>query len=166
MNVEIERKFLVANHTWMDKVIESKSILQWYISSDDNSCVRVRIEDGEAIICIKSILTGISRHEFHFPIPIDTAHAMLQDPKLVKGTPITKVRHIVMNGGDRWEIDQFGGDNAGLVVAELELATESQSFELPEWLGQQVTHDHRYLNSSLAQAPYRYWGSDPNGPLG
>lgn len=156
-NVEIEHKFLVANHKWIDKVIESKSILQWYISSDENSCVRVRIQDGETIICIKSILTDLSRHEFHFPIPIETAAAMLQEPKLVKGSPITKVRHIVMNGNDRWEIDQFSGDNAGLVVAELEVATESQQFERPQWLGEEVTHDPRYLNSSLAVEPYRFW---------
>jgi adenylate cyclase len=155
MAVEIERKFLVAGDGWRAGSVASRQLSQFYLSRDGRSSVRVRIE-GEvgAWLTIKSAGGGMARAEFEYRIPVADAQAMRP---LAQGAIVEKVRHIVPFAGHKWEVDVFAGDNEGLVVAEVELASADQAPALPEWLGAEVTADHRYYNASLAQRPFRSW---------
>lgn len=157
MNVEIERKFLVSGPSWIDHVEQANSIVQWYIHTDDTKSIRVRLEQNGAILCIKSLQGPMTRNEHHVCIPETMAMELLRDEKLICGKIVSKIRHIVMHDGNRWEIDQFTGDNAGLVVAEIELKSEDQAVKFPQWIGEEITMDQRYLNSSLALLPYKEW---------
>jgi adenylate cyclase len=152
MATEIERKFLVTGSAW--RTSDGQRIVQGYLNRDKARTVRVRIAGPQAFLTIKGATVGASRAEFEYPIPLADAEALLG---LCDGPLIDKVRHRVALGGLLWEVDEFLGDNAGLVVAEVELVSEDQAVDLPPWVGDEVTHDHRYFNSNLASHPFSRW---------
>ncbi len=154
MAVEIERKFLVDNDLWCEHVISSSDIRQAYISNLANATVRVRVYADMALLTIKGPTCGISRDEFEYTIPVEDARSLLE---LRTGAIIEKTRHKVRCGEHVWDLDIFYGDNAGLSLAEVELGSEGEEFELPEWAGAEVTGDHRYANSHLAERPFCDW---------
>ena len=153
MALEIERKFLIKNHSWRTSVLESLDIQQAYYNRDDVYSVRVRIQNDKANLNIKSKTQGASRDEYEYEIPKIDAQEMLS--KLPE--KIQKTRHLVNYAKHTWEIDEFYGDNSGLIVAEIELTREDEEFELPDWCGQEVTQDERFYNIALVQKPYKYW---------
>lgn len=155
MATEIERKFLVERTLW-HPVGEGVRMLQGYLSTEPERTVRVRIAGERAYLTIKGKNQGIRRAEFEYAIPVDDAEALME---LCERPPIVKRRHIENCGGFTWEIDVFEGENAGLVVAEIELPSEETRFPLPEWAGQEVSGDERYYNSSLQENPYSTWKS-------
>lgn len=154
MAVEIERKFLLKNDSWRDSVIRSHVLKQGYLASSPLPTVRVRTSDDKAFLTIKGRTEGISRVEFEYEIPSDEAIEML---KLSAQAPIEKTRYIVQANGHTWEIDVFEGSNAGLVLAEVELDSEDEKIELPDWIDIEVTSDPRYYNSALSKAPFSTW---------
>ena len=153
MPAEIERKFLLADDTWQDGR-PGVRIAQGYLSQDPDRTVRVRIAGETAWLTIKGRSEGITRAEFEYEIPLDEAKALLE---LCLPSVIDKTRFRIPFGGHEWEIDVFHGDNEGLVVAEVELADEALSPELPPWIGVEVSSDARYFNSCLAVTPYAKW---------
>jgi adenylate cyclase len=152
MGIEIERKFLVVGDGWRQG--EGLRYSQGYLNRDAQRTVRVRIAGEQAFLTVKGVSKGATRSEFEYAIPAGDARQLLE---LADGPVIEKVRRIVMHEGSRWELDEFLGDNAGLVVAELELESEDQPFAKPGWLGREVTGDPRYYNSSLSAHPYKDW---------
>ena len=145
---EIERKFLVTGDGWRQAVVAKRHLRQFYLATGDRASIRVRIADRtHAWLTVKSADAGVRRSEFEYEIPVTDADAM---QALAVGRVIAKVRYIVPTGDLRWEIDVFEGDNAGLVIAEIELRTMDQTFERPDWLGAVVTDDRRYYNAALA----------------
>lgn len=147
MAIEIERRFLVAGDGWKLQATHHLAIRQGYLAVTDNNTVRVRIQGQTAFLTIKSAGSVLSRQEFEFAIPRESAEQLLA---LRTGRIIEKQRHIVPQGALRWEIDVFAGDLHGLVVAEIELPSEAASFERPGWLGEEITGDSRYGNARLA----------------
>ncbi len=154
MPTEIERKFLVSGRGW--RTATGQRISQGYLNRDKRRTVRVRLAGEIAFLTVKGITIGASRTEFEYQIPVDHAEAML---RLCDGPVIEKIRHRVVHSGVVWEIDEFFGDNAGLVVAEVELESEQQDIDLPAWVTQEVTEDPRYFNSNLATRPFNLWSS-------
>lgn len=152
MATEIERKFLVTGEAW--RSADGTRLVQGYLNRDKARTVRVRVAGEQAFLTIKGQTRGATRAEFEYEIPLAEAEALLQ---LCDGPVIEKIRHLVPHAGFTWEVDEFFGDNAGLVVAEIELQSEDQGFERPDWVSEEVTHDPRYFNSSLAAHPYRRW---------
>ena len=152
MGIEIERKFLVVGGGW--RHAPAVPYAQGYLNRDKQRTVRVRIAQAQAWLTVKGASVGATRAEFEYPIPVADAEQLLA---LCDGPLVRKLRRVVEHAGATWEIDEFQGDNAGLVVAEIELASEDESFEAPPWLGLEVTHDARYFNSNLAMAPYSTW---------
>ena len=155
MGIEIERKFLVAGDDW--RHAPAVPYAQGYLNRDKQRTVRVRIVEDSAWLTVKGANTGAAgatRAEFEYPIPVADAEQLLA---LCDGPLVRKLRRVVVHAGATWEIDEFQGDNAGLVVAEIELGSEDEAFERPPWLGAEVTHDPRYFNSSLATAPFSTW---------
>lgn len=157
MAIEIERKFLLASDAWRAQVSRSIPMDQGYLGGERAS-VRVRVAGDAAWLNIKAKQRGSARLEFEYAIPVEEAQQML-DMLALPGR-IRKVRHHVTVGGHLWEIDEFAGDNAGLVVAEIELAAADEDFERPGWLGIEVTDDIRYYNAALAEQPYSRWLDD------
>lgn len=155
MGLEIERKFLVKNASWRDSVEDREPILQGYLAEAGRATVRVRAKGDRGFLTIKGRTTGVTRSEFEYEIPIDDARVMLET--LSSLPVIDKVRHRVRCGGHLWEVDVFAGENAGLVLAEIELASENEAFERPDWVGAEVSDDPRYYNSNLARHPFRSW---------
>jgi adenylate cyclase len=155
MAIEIERKFLPVGGSWRNGVSRSQVMCQGYLGGDKCS-VRVRIAGNEAAVNIKSLSIGIARSEFEYPIPIEDARALLA---LATGPLIEKTRHYCEFEGHLWEIDEFSGDNAGLVVAEIELDSLDAAFARPPWLGREVTDDGRYYNLNLMREPYSRWST-------
>jgi len=153
MGVEIERKFLLRGDAWKS-LGEPVFFRQGYLSSHKERVVRVRIEGDRAVMTIKGRNVGASRGEWEYPIPLADAAELLQ---LCEQPLIEKYRSRVPVGGHVWEVDEFLGANAGLVVAEIELSSEDQVFDKPEWVGEEVTDDLRYLNSSLIKHPFSAW---------
>jgi CYTH domain-containing protein len=153
VSAEIERKFLVAP-SWQPRDAGTP-YRQGYLSSHPERVVRVRIAGDRAMLTIKGVTTGITRLELEYPIPVEDAAQLLP---LCEQPLIEKRRHIEHLGGKRWEIDIFEGANAGLVIAELELASEAEPFEPPPWLGTEVSGDPRYYNSNLIANPFPKWG--------
>ncbi|MBR4840289.1 MAG: CYTH domain-containing protein [Paludibacteraceae bacterium] len=153
MNLEIERKFLLKDDSWKAGNI-GIHYKQAYLNEPGGNTVRVRIEGDEAKLTIKSKAIGISRQEFEYTIPLADAEALF----LLARTPIVeKYRYKIPYAGNIWEVDEFVGQNEGLVVAEIELNSENQAFEKPSWIGDEVTGDKRYYNSHLARHPYSEW---------
>jgi len=155
MATEIERKFLVIDDTWRAAVSKQSFYRQGYLASSDGTSVRVRVADGKAYLNIKSMTLGVSRYEFEYVIPLADAEDILED--LCLGPKIEKVRHFVNHAGHIWEVDVFEGDNAGLIVAEIELGSEDEVFEKPSWAGDEVSDDERYYNVCLVKHPYKEW---------
>lgn len=154
MGKEIERKFLVISDEWRATASHTANYAQGYLNEPVSCSVRVRIEDDEARLNIKRVQIGMSRDEFEYPIPMADALKLMT---MVLGPTVTKTRHFVMVEGHEWEVDEFLGDNAGLVVAELELDSETEVFTKPAWLGKEVTDTSRYYNVFLAQHPFNQW---------
>jgi len=152
MGIEIERKFLVVGDAW--RAAPAVAYAQGYLNRDPRRTVRVRVVQQQAWLTIKGANTGATRAEFEYPIPVSDAEQLLA---LCDGPLVRKLRRKVEHAGHTWEIDEFQGDNAGLVVAEIELPAEDAAFERPGWLGAEVTHDPRYFNSNLASCPYSTW---------
>ena len=154
-NIEIERKFLVRDDSWRADARDSARMRQGYLSNEERCSVRVRIAGDRAWFNLKSVTIGAQRYEFDYEIPVADAHQMLDT--LTCKPLIEKTRHLVDVGAHTWEIDVFEGENAGLVVAEVELDSADESFDLPGWAGEEVTFDPRYYNTSLSTHPYRNW---------
>ncbi|MFZ4592605.1 MAG: CYTH domain-containing protein [Ignavibacteria bacterium] len=156
MKYEIERIFLVKKDVWEKlKKPEGHFYRQGYISTEPEKTIRVRVADGKAFLTFKGISTGAKRLEYEYEIPVSDANEMLDE---FTSVTIAKVRYVVEFGNKQWEVDVFEGDNEGLIVAELELEEEDEVFELPEWVGMEVTGDARYYNSSLVEKPFKSWG--------
>jgi len=159
MATEIERKFLIKDDRWKTDFsgveIAGIAYRQGYLSTDTDATVRVRRQGDQARLTIKGKTQGISRAEYEYPIPLHDANEMLDT--LCRKPQIEKIRYRREEGGLIWEIDVFVGDNAGLVVAEVELESESQLIDLPAWVGQEVTGDDRYYNVNLVSNPFKNW---------
>ncbi len=154
MNIEIERKYLVKGDDWK-KLGKGQLYRQGYLSRHPDRSVRVRTVENQGYLTIKGKTTGASRPEYEYPVPYPDAQAMLSD--LCEQPLIEKVRYRIAYEGLVWEVDEFGGENRGLVVAEVELTTEQQTIVLPNWVGQEVTTDARYYNANLIKYPYSQW---------
>ena len=154
MAIEIERKFLVRGDTWRS-LGTGEVYRQGYIRTENRTTVRVRIAGDRGYLTIKGKTVGAGRAEFEYPIPLADAQVMLET--LCDRPLIEKVRYRIFQGNLVWEVDEFGGDNEGLIMAEVELTDEAQVIELPDWIGEEVTGDRRYYNATLAQHPYREW---------
>lgn len=155
MATEIEHKFLVRDDRWRGQVERSVWIRQGYLTSNARCSVRVRVADGRGFLNLKSGTLGIQRSEYEYSIPLVEAEEILDT--LCEKPLLEKTRHFLRYGEHLWEIDEFAGDNAGLIVAEVELDHPDESFARPDWLGEDVSHDLRYYNSQLARHPYRLW---------
>jgi CYTH domain-containing protein len=155
MGMEIERKFLV-DGDFRNEEYKASRIVQGYICADKGRTVRVRINGEKGYLTIKGPSTddGLSRYEFEREIPVSDAEEMLG---LCLPGVIDKVRHLVRRGNHTWEVDEFLGDNDGLIVAEIELSYPDEAFEKPSWVGEEVTADRRYYNSELTKNPYKNW---------
>lgn len=155
MAIEIERKFLLKDNSWRDEASDPVRYRQGYLTGSDKSSVRVRIQGDKAYLNIKSATLGITRQEYEYAIPIDEAEKILDD--LCNKPLIEKDRYLVQRGDHEWEIDEFLGDNEGLIVAEVELQSENEIFEKPSWLAEEVSDDQRYYNVCLVTHPYKDW---------
>lgn len=153
MPKEIERKFLVVSDEY--KSSPRKYYKQGYLSVEPDKTVRVRVVGDKGFLTVKGRNDGISRAEYEYEIPAADANDMLDN--LVKTGVIEKWRYVCVVDGKKWEVDEFLGDNAGLVVAEIELQSEDEPFTKPAWAGDEVSGDARYYNSSLSQNPYKNW---------
>lgn len=154
MGLEIERKFLVKNDTWKEKVSKSISIKQGYLSSDIERTVRVRIFGNKGFLTIKGKNDNLTRKEFEYDIPLNEAKSLLE---LCKKPIIEKTRFLVKEYGKIWEVDVFEGENEGLIIAEVELESENQELQILEWVGEEVSTDSKYFNSSLISNPFVNW---------
>jgi adenylate cyclase len=164
MPLEIERKFLVAGDGWRGAAPAVVPMAQGYINDLDamgrggqQASVRVRIQGDAAFLNLKSRTSGHTRLEFEYPIPLDDARVLLA---LCVGGLVDKRRHLVRHGDHLWEVDEFLGGNAGLVIAEIELAAAGEKFVKPAWLGKEVTDATRYYNLALASRPWSAWSDD------
>ena len=154
MSVEVERKFLVIGDDWKS-LGAATSIRQGYLSSHRDRVVRVRVEGDVGTLTIKGKNQGISRGEWEYEIPLEEANALLNN--LCERPLIEKTRTRITHAGMVWEVDAFFGDNQGLVVAEIELQSESQAFDKPAWIGAEVSDDPRYYNANLLKHPFCNW---------
>ena len=153
--IEIERKFLLRDQSWRREVTRSVEMRQGYLSGEGGKAsFRIRVEAGSARLNIKAAVVGAARAEYDYEVPLADGREILD--QLCVGR-LEKVRHYVERDGLTWEIDEFINDNAGLIVAEVELQSEDQVFARPAWLGAEVTQDRRYYNHHLALHPYRSW---------
>ena len=154
-HLEIERKFLLSGDGWKNYVKgPGKRHSQGYLCADATRSIRVRIVGDLATLTVKGAREGITRSEFQYPIPVPDAEKLLE---LCMRPLIDKTRHIAHFGGMRWEVDIFHGENEGLRVAEVELEHPDQPVELPDWVGEEVSEDHRYYNSCLVKKPFTKW---------
>ena len=154
MGEEIERKFLVVGESWREQA-SGTAYRQGFLSTDPERTVRVRAAGNRGSVTIKGRSVGPRRSEFEYEIPLGDALEMLDS--LCKKPLIEKVRYTLAAGPHTWEIDVFEGDNAGIVVSEIELGHADEAFDRPTWLGNEVTGDPRYFNSNLVTKPYRAW---------
>lgn len=167
MGIEIERKYLVTGEGWRTAAHAVIPMAQGYLndaasleSGAQKASVRVRIQGAQAFLNMTSREIGHTRQEFDYPIPVEDARALLA---LCVGGLIDKRRHLVEHDGLLWEVDEFLGENAGLVVAEVELEHAEQTVTLPEWAGEEVTDQVRYYNLALAAHPFSRWSSAERG---
>lgn len=154
MAIEIERKFLV-DQIKLPLLHDGMVMKQGYMKTADLNTVRVRIQDEQAYLTLKSSSQGSSRLEFEYPIPLEDAEEILEN--LCQKPFIDKKRYLIEHEGHTWELDIFEGENKGLIVAEIELSSEDETFVLPAWITQEVTTDKRYANSNLVIHPYSSW---------
>ena len=156
MPIEIERKFLVSNDSFVTNSYKKQYIKQGFLNSDKNRTVRIRILENQGYITIKGVSnkSGTTRFEWEKEIPKEEAETLLL---LAEKKPIEKVRYLLKNNDFVFEIDVFEGLNKGLIIAEIELSHEDQNFKKPNWLGSEVTGDIKYYNSSLSNNPYSKW---------
>jgi adenylate cyclase len=155
VSIEIERKFRLLGDGWRGHVLRKTLLRQGYIANTQRASVRVRLAGETGWLSVKAMTRGLARAEYEAAIPAADANEMLE--RLCEGPLIEKWRHIVIYQGSEWEIDEFLGANAGLVIAELELDAEDAVFARPSWLGVEVTHDERYYNFRLSEKPFRHW---------
>lgn len=155
MAIEIERKFLVQGDDWRKQAHAAHHITQGYLNTQPHCSVRIRTCADQAWLNIKSTTIGCRRLEFEYEIPLQDALEMLA--ALQQGPLIVKTRHLLRHGEHLWEIDEFQGDNSGLIVAEIELTNPEEVFLKPAWLGKEVTDDIRYYNTQLSQHPFKVW---------
>lgn len=155
MGTETERKFLVDDERWRSAAIGQRKLRQGYFAIDGHNTVRVRTDGAGAWLTLKGPQSGIARPEFEYEIRCGDAEALL---RLCRDRLVEKIRHRVPVGKHLWEVDEFFGANAGLVVAEIELSQADEIFEQPDWLGEEVSGDPRYLNASLSTEPFSEWG--------
>ena len=154
MGIEIERKFLLQGDAWRS-LGQPVLLRQGYLSSNKERVVRVRIEGEGATLTIKGRSSGATRGEWEYPIPLADAAELLDG--LCEQPLIEKYRRRIAFAGNVWEVDEFLGANEGLAFAEIELSSEDQAFDKPDWIGAEVTHDPRYYNSSLIRLPFSQW---------
>ena len=154
MAKEIERKFLVKGDAWR-ALAKGTTYRQGYLNSAKERTVRVRTAEDKAFLTIKGLTLGATRAEYEYAIPFDEGKAMLD--ALAEKPLIEKKRYKIPAGDLTWEIDEFLGDNAGLILAEVELKSEDQAFDRPAWLGDEVTGDTRYYNANPIKKPFRRW---------
>ena len=162
MSKEIERKYLVQSDCWRDNCERSIRILQAYLANTEKTSVRIRLSDDRADLNIKSTYSLIERDEYNYEIPWNEGRQMLES--LCESKPLEKTRHIVQYADRIWEIDEFGGRNAGLIIAEIELGNASEEFEKPPWLGIEVTDFERFYSHRLAHRPYLDWQVEERKP--
>lgn len=154
MPTETERKFLVKGEEW--RSLSTGTVYrQGYIATKKGTTVRVRLVGNQGYLTIKGITQGISRAEYEYPIPAEDAQEMLNT--LCEPPLIEKTRYKIVIAGLIWEIDEFAGENQGLIMAEVELTDANQVIELPDWIGKEVSDDLRYYNVNLVQHPYSQW---------
>ncbi|SHG86214.1 CYTH domain-containing protein [Winogradskyella jejuensis] len=156
MAVEIERKFLIKSDAFKTEAFNSYHIKQGFLNSHPERTVRVRIKKNKGVLTVKgkSSSDGLSRFEWEKDITLDEAESLL---KLCEKGIIDKTRHEVTVGSHIFEIDEFYGENEGLIIAEIELKSETETFEKPRWLGEEVTGDIKYYNSNLSKLPFKQW---------
>lgn len=155
MAIETEYKYLVKADLWQEVIPhKSVSVKQAYLLTDPEKTIRVRTMGDKAFITIKGKASGASRLEYEYEIPLNDAEELITN---FSSDRIEKIRHYVMYDNKTWEVDEFQGANKGLIVAEIELETEDQSYTLPSWAGENVTEDHKYANSNLVSNPYINW---------
>jgi len=154
MGIEIERKFLVKDDGWKAEADAGLECRQGYLAAAPDKTVRVRIIGKQAFLTIKGPTSGITRSEFEYEIPEADAEALLA---LCGRAVVVKKRYFIEQDGMTWELDVFSGANEGLVMAEIELESEEQGFDIPDWLGEEVSGDIRYYNACLAQNPFTAW---------
>jgi CYTH domain-containing protein len=157
MGKEIERKYLVKGDAWRS-MGQGTRYRQGYLSTVKERTVRVRTVADKAYLTIKGVTEGIARAEFEYEIPVADANTLLDG--LCKRPLIEKDRYKIPFAGLTWEVDEFFGENAGLILAEVELESEDQAFDIPEWIGAEVSDDPRYYNANLIAHPYRTWGEN------
>lgn len=156
MPLEIERKFIARAGELPPPEISTR-LCQGYIDRE-RATVRVRLSGDACFLTIKGAVSGMSRLEYEFPIPLEQGRELLE--QLCRRPLIDKTRHLVAHGGRRWEVDVFHGENDGLVVAEIELDDEDETVDLPSWVGREVTSQARYANAALAERPYAEWSAE------
>ncbi len=154
MGQEIERKFLPCNDAWRAGASGTR-YRQAYLSTDPQRTVRVRTAGDKAFLTIKGMSVGAARAEYEYAIPLDDANELLSEHCLQP--VIEKTRYRIAHAGLTWEVDEFEGVNAGLILAEVELESEDQSVDLPDWIGEEVTGDKRYYNANLISHPFNSW---------
>ncbi len=154
MGKEIERKFLIKGDDWR-ALAQGTMYRQGYLNSAKERTVRVRTVGDRAFLTIKGITVGATRAEYEYEIPFGDCNALLDN--LAEKPLIEKKRYKIKQGEFVWEIDEFFGDNQGLIVAEIELVSEDQAFDKPQWVGDEVTGDPRYFNSNLIKHPFTKW---------
>jgi len=161
MAIEIERKFLVSGDGWRRLAHRRTRLRQGYLANTARCSVRVRLADGQGWLSVKAMTPGVARAEYELPLPAADAAAMLEG--LCEGALIEKWRHDVIYENREWEIDEFLGENSGLVVAEIELEAAAAAFARPPWLGAEVTDDVRFYNFRLATEPFGRWPENRTG---
>ena len=155
MSLEIERKFLLANDSWRKEAGDGTLLVQGYIAgSKGTPAVRVRIAGTQAFLTIKGAAEGIVRSEFEYPIPLEDARFMIDN--FCGDRVVEKKRYLC----GRWEIDEYFKANQGLFTAEIELKSEDEKFEIPSWLGEEISDKPEYTNGALSRNPYRSWGKE------
>lgn len=153
---EIERKYLVDHEKWQqaDKPV-GQLYRQGYLSTDPNKTIRIRLTPTQGYLTIKGLSVGATRLEYEYDIPMEEAREILDH---FSEAELSKIRYKIPLGGKTWEVDVFLGDNEGLIVAEIELDSETDRFDLPDWIGDEVTGEEKYYNNNLSLAPYNTWG--------
>jgi adenylate cyclase len=155
MGVEIERKFLVDHEKWQQlKKPAGTHYRQGYLLNDDHRTIRIRVTETEGFVTFKGASSGISRKEYEYKIPVEDGIELLDGFAV---SEVEKVRYRIDYEGKLWEVDEFWGDNEGLIMAEIELKNETEEFGQPDWITHEVSNDDRYYNSSLSTHPFKKW---------